>query len=778
MLVGESSPPRRQRPPRKYNFPVHEIDPDASTYTTDTASPSDWLKELSLQPEKLEFESDIGHTDDLGTRLVDDPSHREDFALWEELLRYRQRHYGDEGVLDIWEGMMVRAGGIHLPVTGTRANFFWRCFVDVGLRNESHLERLVNYATELLEKTGYRWDQFYECVVGGFLKQDKAQQALQWHAALQPIHLAHPNNIIRILDLALSYKSFYRSPVREGISPGVQLFQDICKATSGRTTIYGPVISRLIQDGHFKDSLLMHRFLTERQDHPQGRKEFYPLIHYAKKYESHKKYASEISVFQELKAYSIDRFRMRQSPVTQGSLASEVPPSDESDESNSPKDSSKDEFAARLFATHALTFDIVLGALQIFGVHRLGPLSLREMALRCHDCQDLLEKLNRLQKAKISISTCVFSRLVHKLAVEDRRLLLSELILSDQHPDSFENVRLQESLLVQYYLSQDWQRYSLALAVLDLLSDEGPEMFNVHFRKYVATREWASAGKLVDEMIFRGKLLTNESINYMFKDVLSFRRTGNTPKVGRYGEENEVTDILGILRRVVPAGVFISPHLWWELLKRLGMAAPWNVLEETCLWIVRNYVSESRRSRILHAGSSSSSSSYSNNTETTGRILPRTAEGKCMLEAIFNAETQAAIIIWGFRMRLSRKIAGRGRHFRMQQQKNNQDDDDILIPWVRGLLLLRRLEREGLRLLKNRIRKVCRQRLEVMFGPPRFSSRLSNRTLRRENPYSLHRVMTDITRAWGQPIYTMEKYFNNHFKQSVLLKRKLDNKKP
>ena len=737
---NETTPLARHRRVRTDSFPVYEIEP--LTTTTDSSKNTaidDARDQVNLRPERLEFESDLGHSNDIGTRLVDDPSHKHDFALWEEFLRYRQRHYGDEGVLEIWQGLMGR--GIHLPVTGPLADLFWRHFVDVGLKRESYLEELANYALELYEMTGCRWDWFYEVVVGGFLRQGRAQHALEWHKRLQHPHLADPSDILRIIEPAISNKpSCYvpgllviRGKERRRLSPGVRVFQCICEMTEGHA-IYGPVISKLLQYGYSVDALLTHRFLVKRGDQPRDYKELQPLLEYTEKYESD-------DDFRELEEYCAHRFGTDDTPDT-------LTEPSENDESSSPKQRPimKDEFGAKLFATNALTFDIIVGGLQMFGVHAIGPLSLRELALRSHGCQDVLDKLNRLHEANISVGTSVYSRLMRKLAIEGRWMLLSELALSDQHPDAFEDAGLHESLLMQYYFAQDWQRYSMALAVLDLISSQGSEMFNIHFRKYIATGDWASATKLVDEMILHGKVPTDDSIHYMFQRVLSPRRRGTTPSVGRYGRENEVEVILRVLRRAVPAGVFVPPRLWVELLKRLGMACRWDGLEEACRWIVQTYSSDAQQGRILRAGDVEDEKSV-----MLGIHLPRRGAGQRMLRNIFSPHMQAAIVAWGFKMRISkRRTRGSGKEG---------------IPWVRGLLLLRDLERKGVRLRKRDIQSVCRQRLKVLFGPPRLpprysrrrhtdrrSNRHSNQLLRRENAYDLYSVLADINHAWGGPL--------------------------
>lgn len=50
----------------------------------------------------LDYESSVNSREGRGTRLVDNPAYQFDYELWELLLRYRMRAYGDEGIKTIW----------------------------------------------------------------------------------------------------------------------------------------------------------------------------------------------------------------------------------------------------------------------------------------------------------------------------------------------------------------------------------------------------------------------------------------------------------------------------------------------------------------------------------------------------------------------------------------------------------------------------------------------------------------------------------------------------
>ncbi|OOF98268.1 hypothetical protein ASPCADRAFT_205523 [Aspergillus carbonarius ITEM 5010] len=724
---------------RPFSFRVYEIhsphkqaeaERGGSVYPHGSGTASD-SRCLGLQPERLEYESDIGHTDDIGSRLVDDPVYRNDFALWEELLRYRQRHYGDKGTLDIWEGLTARVDGVQLPVHGEAADFFWQSFVDVGLRRDVMLNEVANYALALWNTTGKRWDKLYERVIGGFIDRGMAQQAVKWHRRLQHPHLTHPNDILHIFrpDITLRQQSRVAGLMESGRrakSPTLWAFRSICRMTQGHQ-IYIPVMSTLLRSGHSSDMLSMHRFLTQRDDHPHSFADLEPLLETTKEY-------GPWELYQELYSYSSQQFPGKLDETEEIELHSRTQAPEEVSHDERPI---KDGFGARIFATEALNFDTILSGLKMFNVPALGPQSLREMALRARGSQDILSKIRQLDRAGISLGNSVFARLLRKLASENRDIVLSDLIHCDEHPDALEDAYVQESLLISQYLSQDWRGYNMTLAVLNEVSEEGPDLFNIHFRKHLAAGEWALASKLVDEMALRKKRLTKQSIDLMVKHLLTPRRPGVGPIKGQgRSEAVEVTFLFRILRRVVPLGAFASPDIWVEMIKRLGMMNCWDEVRTCCLWLARHYSSDSgTKNGPLEIISPSTTLDSTHDT-----LVHR--HGNSMLEAIFNKHMQAALVDWGFRMRVS---------FKRDDYNPFGVNGERLVPWVRGLVLLRELEQNGVQLWVRWISRACRHRLAVLYGRPRRSNRHMSRMLRQENPYSADRVLKDINCAWGQP---------------------------
>lgn len=372
----------------------------------------------------------------------------------------------------------------------------------------------------------------------------------------------------------------------------------------------------------------------------------------------------------------------------------------------------------------------------MFGVQAIGPLSLREMGVRSHGSGDVQEKLQKIQKARVSIGDSVYARLLRKLANENRDILLSDLLKSDQHPDVLEDAETQESLLVTNYLARDSRQYNLTLAILGELMADGPEMSNLHFRKYIASGELDSASKLLDEMALRNENLSDRSVDFMVKRLLTVRKPGSVPIERQPGSLSDgVAFVIRILQRIAPTGQYIAPELWVELLKRLGMAKRFDDLRSCCHWLARYY-----SSRAKHHTNARPSPSF----EKADGISSDGAQR--MRDSIFNTQMQAAIIAWGFKMRIS------GKHETKTYNPFGVDGEG-LVPWTRGLVLLRELEKEGVSLSVPWIQRSCRHRLAVLFGQGRLSSQRVNRMLRRENPYSVENILSDIARAWGEPLF-------------------------
>ncbi|KAJ5937229.1 hypothetical protein N7454_004884 [Penicillium verhagenii] len=719
------------------SFSIYDIEPNhpspepssRANNSAPSGSPECITKSLQLNPERLEFESDIGHSKDLGTRLVDLPEHRNNFELWEELLRFRQRQYGDHGTEVIWDGITNRAGGVKLPLTGKHADFFWQSFVDLGLKQETFLKEVLDYAVILGGSDGCCWSGLYERVVGGLLERDMKKQAIDWHRKLQDSQLASPSDLLRIIPYAIPLPSLTAvndvllfatpRPTLRSTTPlmRIKTLKALCRGIDHH--IYGPVILSLLEQGYGEDALAMHGWLTARRDHPESMQELQHLLEYTRKYGLRQEYDN-------LRDYAQLQFpsTFPEQDMSQGRPASEK----DTKSGSSGKREYKDDIAARLFATRALNFDMVIGGLRMLGIAKIGPRTLREMAVRAHDSQEILTNLKLLRQAGITTTDSVFAKLVPKLAAQTREFLLSDLLQSDQHPDALEDAKLQESLLISYYMARDSRQYNMSLAILAEHFPDSPGLLDIHFRKHLAAGELSAASKVVDELTLLGKTLSEDSVDFMAEKVLPSRRMHHQPQVTQgLPAHDAAIFVFKVLQRVVPTGCYVSPAFWQELLKRFGMGNHWDELRECSMWLVDQYTHRPEE-KGKHRGILSS------------QQMPTIRSDNRVLGLIFDEEMQQAIISWGFKLRVTHATIN-------ETYCLHPATGAKLIPWTRGLILLRELEEAGLALRLSSIRRATQIRLNLLFGVYCHSAVRFNRMLRRVNPYSQDEVYKDINLA-------------------------------
>lgn len=669
--------------------------------------PSTRWRNLGLQLETLDYESDVGHTRDIGTRLVDDPAHRNDFGLWLELLKYRRRHYGNAGTRHIWEGLMRRVGGLQIPVDGETADTLWQTFVDCGLERDGFMNEIADYALELWNETGKRWPKLYQSIVGWYVKRGRSSQAVHWHKRLQYPHLSDPNDIAQCFT---SYISEYMRAPSNLLARRIA-FEQICQHTDGHQ-VYGQVMAALIATGKPRDLLQMHDFLISRGDHPRSLEELQPLLDFAEAF------ITSSATKEMLWQYSAERFG---SGETVDSTSSTLDESGKFDSEEYLEDPGfNDGFGARVFATKALTFDMILSGLKTFRVTSIGPQSLREMARKAGGSHDVLDKLDILEQNNISVGDSVFARLLRRLATENRDALLSELINSDQHHDVFEDSETQVALLKSYYMAGDWRQYSLTLEVLKELLGDGLDLMSIHVRKHIAAGETTLAAGVVTDMLMKGLTPNEYSVTFMVNYLFGPRRPGRRPvQQVNLRSRHDLGSVFRYLQGLSQAGANVPLKLWDELLKRYGMTDRWDELRACCLWLARRYPGYSASSSHSAAGA------------------PR--GDSLTLQRIFHRHMQEAIISWGFIIQPSKL-----KSYHMAGKR-----DERLVPFVRGIILLRELQNRGLIVQPAPVYRACLKRLLILYGPF-YWSRRRNRALRAVNPYTAERVISDINLA-GNP---------------------------
>ncbi|KAF3483626.1 uncharacterized protein GIQ15_02950 [Arthroderma uncinatum] len=663
-----------------------------------------------LNPQQLELESDVGHNKNIGSKLVDDARYSRDFTLWKELLLYRQRHYGDDGVIHVWKGLTRRCSGVVLPTEGKVADFLWEAFVAVALKEDWMLRELQAHAETIWNDKGTRWGFFYERVIGAFVRMGNQSQALVWHQALKDPHLDGPKAILCVFENAMA--------TREGL----EIFQELCQLTDDHR-IYASVIPLLWKQNNIQSALVMHDFLMRRGDVP-SLKDVQPLMLHVEKYSTSQQQSHFISGL--IKAGTLPpgatlddpRWYLSQNKANTADIIDAETPT------------VKDDFGARLFATKTFTFDLILGGLKVFGVRAIGPLTLREMALRAADITEIQHHLSAMREAGISTGNSVFAKVFdHLISRKDQRSL-QDLIHSDQHPDVLESLETQESLLHHYSLSHDWRRANLTLTVLSFLSREDPHSYNVQLRNALKLDDKRLITETLDKMKNKRISPSTKTIKWMIWNMLPSHRIGTRPILDKASRE-AVLRLFGIFQYVIKYGGHIPPESWKAGLKQLITSHRWSEVERLCLWLAEAY-------------------SPKNNlpdSDIKNTQLPA-SHPQCPLRIIFSAEFQRAIIACGFLRKPEFNFSG------APTMNPYSPTPEPVVLWICGLILLRRLKEKGVHVQTATVQRECRVRLATLFGDGHPSNRKSNLLLRKANPWTLEKIITDAESVWGMPLFS------------------------
>lgn len=697
--------------PRGTQICLTNTDQSIPTREPDHLKFSEHSQTWKLQPWQLDLESDLGHNENIGSKLVDNPHYSQDFTLWRELVLYRQRHYGDTGVIEIWKGLTERCSGIRLPTEGEDADFLWETFVSIGLKHEWMLKELQSHAEFIWKEKGLRWKYFYERVIGTFVKAGNQSKALLWHQALKHTHLDNPEGILCVFKTAMS------------TGEGLDTFRRLCQLSDGHR-IYSFVVPILCKHKSVELALAMHHFLMRRGDFPSSIDDVLPLIQHVQKYSNPQQQSQFLTGLIKSGTLpvgtSIDSFSSHSSQIcsatsnTTGTQSSMV----------------KDDLGARLFATKTFTFDLILGGLKMFGVGAIGPLTLQQMALKAVDIAELQYQISQLKEIGISTGNSVFAKAVDYFIARKDHQALYDLIHSDQHPDALESLETQESLFHHFSMSHDWRQANLTLTILSFLSPEDPHCYNIQLRNALKLDDRRLISEILEKMKADRISPSRKTIKWMIWNILPSRRMGTRPILDRPARD-AVLRLFGIFQYVIKYGGYIPPESWEAGLKQLIISNRWSELERLCLWLAETY----------------SPHNHTQNSQIPNIRLPPT-HPQSPLRIIFSVDFQQAIINCGFLRKPKFNFSGSST-----LNPFGPTPDSVAL-WVCGLILLRRLKEKGVYINTNTVRRVCRTRFAILFGDGPPSKRKSNLLLRKVNPWTLDQLIADANKVWGSSLFS------------------------
>lgn len=666
---------------------------------------------------ELKFQSDVNSSRTSGKLLVDDPKHRQNAKLWVEILRFRQRMNGFQGMLDVWHGMRRR--DIDLPVSGSEAEILWTTSIHAGITavirddggRRQFLSEVFKYAQDLKARSGSQFEGLYKSLVGRMLRV-RLPEAMDWHSHLCHTGFARPSDIRTVAVDAMSSVEPFRA---------FRVYAKIYQATDSRD-LYDSCIDEALQiEGEYM-VLQWHRLFIKNGDGPSTEMFSRPAVQRLFALDKDKSLPMKGSRRnrESERKDDADKLRHKLPSLTRQSMNIIVGDV----HGIKPKEIS-DSFCARLFATRAFSIDLVLKGLSFLGIETLGPLAIREMALRAGSPLEFSNQIGNLKDNGLKFGDSVFIRIVTKLANEGQSWLWTALLESDQHPEVYDDPATQEALLTSFLEQQKWNQAHVALIALSFTaSSANLRAWNRLLQHYIIHREYRSLLSTMQSVQSQGLPLTLYSLQLLRRHILPERRRTKRPV---QGQGSGFFDPLEVVRNAcvhtAESGHFVPANLWTELLKRYGMAHRWGATERLVLWLFDHYSSR-RPANEDHLVT---------HTYVGRRKSLRT------LRWIFSSVMLQALFTWGFRSQSVRKSL---RPHEPSSQTGWHE------PWAQGLALLHALQARKLFDISLSAKKAFQQRMWTLFGAG-YSTLGVNNEARRVNRMSLSHYIKHANNVWG-----------------------------
>lgn len=692
--------------------------------------------------EQYQYESNLEVPAFQGSRLVDDPLHTQDWELWLELIIFRNRHHGAAGTMAIYKEIFRRS--LRLPTLGIVANQLWDLLIRAGFYDNRFLEEIVSYALRLKRSTRRSWPGIYYGIVSVALKNDPGS-AYSWHLKLR-------NDFPPLLG---DYKKIFKLSLDWGSSGH---FRDLYKETP-IFGMYRTIIWHLCKLQMYDEALKWHDLLCNARDFPARLTDIKPLL-------DHLAYIGDGPQL-ECIVRALSKAKVRVSKVAENFVRRDAAISREIMNRQlgkihgvGPKHLS-DTFCARLFATRLFSVDTIISGLQMMAAETIGPLSLREIAVRDNcDPGAICRHTDGLKNAGIALDNSVFCALVRSSALENKRGILKSIVDCDLHPDTFADYDLQERLLAQYYDENDLMKIERTLAVLTTgCSVKHLQMIrmNLYLRCQVTLGRPEKVLATLAELKHMGIPVSARSSRHLRVRWLSRRQIGRGA-----AETHELSVLIQASQMTMQSGRFVPIIAWREILRRLGMAGRLTEFENLALWLVDWYSSPAAEAalalskRILLSG-------HGDKSMIEGSLSPGHTSNRHpqrFLNILFTTAAKHAIVAWGFQH--IRKPSRSIRKFK----KASTIEVLPRFQWTWGLRLLYKLRERGVPIQKREVGRICRHRLNILFGTG-LSKRNINRHARSLEVYTESMYIQKMEAIWGYGLFRVWRKVGRYLEKRV-----------
>jgi hypothetical protein len=665
---------------------------------------------------------------------------QKDTARWAQELQRQERLFGLAGIRNAWDNNHT----LRLPTEDTLdAECLWGTF----LRHPDLVFPVLSHAAYLYRKTGAVYPHLYELCMGHWLAQEKhVDAALDYH-----------EQMVRNFELEELPLRHLARLGRQRFSPkAYDVFLKIYE-TSNERNIYDEVIPALLARGSTTTVQQWHTLCVRRGDLPSAKVASHPLVR-ALSAESTRLSDAEAKIICTVAGVGPGQASKMNEKLLRRLLGRDMAPVRFDDTT-----------CARMFATRAFTAEAVIKGIAMVGVNEIGPLAVRAMAARCDPISDLPQRFEQLRSLGIALQGCVFSLALDKFSSEKQWLVVRSILESDQHPEVYDDRKLQKELLDYYLKEQDWVQAHRTLAVLSLFyNDASTESWNILLQAHVRSFSPRRIEQTLQLMRDKHVMLAPESISAI-KGCLRRRQRGHKPGRSSQGRFDDVRFVERIFTGILESGMAqLPPTMWREILRRLGMLGRFRELRRLLFWLMSWYAPRNGshfaslpKPSSLDAATERLRAAYPDaHSKAYFRFPPHRSQAECVdhpIRQLAPQSLQQALIVWGFRAgflpnapleqsMLPPTLAK--RHYRPKLL-----DAKLLgrLDWSVGLRLLVQLRDMGLHVHHHTVTKTVQMMMINMFGRGR-SLKKENRIMAAANTIPYAEYVREVNEIWGSPL--------------------------
>lgn len=714
-------------------------------YQDPRISPQEQGLELSGYSNLLYAETRVRDVSSTRWLLIDLPENHNNLEAWRSILQYRERMDGFNGVLDVWKGMRNR--GIDLPVTGDHAATFWTIFLHAAIvpypdeNHEALLEAIYTHAKELKDLGRGQYRLFHKILVGRFLRAPSAPRQngpeYAWHERARKDGLCPLRSLAEVVEDVLKSKRPYlafRRFKQMYIDDRERNLYDSCMHM---------VLLHAAGDG--KIIVAWHNFFVSNDDKPGPELSASQSIQYLTGMTAMEDGASPPERIKEsdlAQIFTTDRENAARSlfpSLSRASMSSLV-----GDVHGIKPKAISDKFCARMFATQTFSLETIIRGIALLGTEALGPVAIREMAIRAGTPEEFKIRLSEIKDAGMQLVPSIYTRLLERVATTSQHDLFQAMLESDQHPESYDDQHIQESLLADFLRTENWpQAYLTLLGLSQADKSMSSPAWNRLLQHHVRARDYAEIVRIFDHIRAEQLFLSRRSLNFMRKYLLATRTPAKRPIVSDKTPDGNFKSLDYVVNAHIYAaarGGDVEHYRWIEFLKRYGMFGKMKKIKNLTAWLASICPSREPEYALMNG------------------MVKRRSHKMPTLAFIFNPVMLRAIVIWGFH------DAGARDALRPSPRQLDADPGEIdatslyedkhVELWAQGLSILLQLKRLGVRVETSNVRRAMEEVLWIWFGPGR-SERDANLQAVRRNHLSLAHYVIHANEIWDEPLFDL-----------------------